>query len=61
MCLIYIMSKLLNSLLFLGAILATTHNIAFYKSLAERAREAILENRFLEFKKSFLSDYSKGK
>ena len=45
----------------LGAILATTHNIAFYKSLAERAREAILENRFLEFKKSFLSDYSKGK
>jgi len=45
----------------LGAILATTHNIAFYKSLAERAREAILENRFLEFKKSFLNDYSKGK
>ena len=45
----------------LGAILATTHNIAFYKSLAEKAREAILQDRFLEFKKSFLSEYFKGK
>lgn len=45
----------------LGAILATTHNIAFYKSLAESAREAILQDRFLEFKKSFLSEYFKGK
>lgn len=45
----------------LGAILATTHNIAFYKSLAEKAREAILKDRFLEFKKSFLSEYLKGK
>jgi queuine tRNA-ribosyltransferase len=45
----------------LGAILATTHNIAFYKSLAERAREAILQDRFLEFKKSFLNEYFKGK
>ena len=45
----------------LGAVLATTHNIAFYKSLAERAREAILQNRFKEFKKSFLDEYSRGK
>lgn len=44
----------------LGAILATAHNIAFYKSLADRAREAILEDRFLEFKNQFLSDYLKG-
>ncbi len=43
----------------LGAILATTHNIAFYKGLAERAREAILEDRFLEFKKEFLAGYKK--
>ncbi len=33
----------------LGAILATTHNIAFYKKLAEQAREAILNDRFIEF------------
>ncbi len=43
----------------LGQILATMHNIAFYKSLAERAREAIFENRFLEFKKEFLAGYKK--
>lgn len=42
----------------LGAILATAHNIAFYKSLAERAREAILEDRYAEFKKDFLANYS---
>ena len=43
----------------LGQVLATLHNIAFYKSLAERAREAILEDRFLEFKKEFLDGYKK--
>lgn len=43
----------------LGQILATQHNISFYKSLADRAREAILEDRFLEFKKEFLSGYQK--
>jgi queuine tRNA-ribosyltransferase len=44
----------------LGQILATAHNIAFYKSLADRAREAILEDRFLEFKEEFLSGYQKN-
>lgn len=44
----------------LGQILATAHNIAFYKSLADRAREAILEDRFLEFKKDFLNSYLKN-
>ncbi|MCK5883347.1 MAG: tRNA guanosine(34) transglycosylase Tgt [Bacteriovoracaceae bacterium] len=44
----------------LGQILATNHNIAFYKNLAEKAREAILEDRFLEFKKEFLTGYRKG-
>jgi queuine tRNA-ribosyltransferase len=43
----------------LGQILATAHNIAFYKSLADRARQAILEDRFLEFKKEFLDGYSR--
>lgn len=44
----------------LGQILATAHNIAFYKSMAERAREAILQDRFLEFKSEFLAGYSKS-
>jgi queuine tRNA-ribosyltransferase len=44
----------------LGQILATAHNIAFYKSMAVRAREAILEDRFLEFKKDFLAGYLKN-
>jgi len=42
----------------LGQILATAHNIAFYKSMAVRAREAILADRFLEFKRDFLAGYN---
>jgi queuine tRNA-ribosyltransferase len=45
----------------LGQVLATEHNISFYKSLADRAREAILEDRFLEFKAEFLEGYLSGK
>lgn len=41
----------------LGQILATTHNIYYYKTLAEKAREAILEDRFLEFKADFFAHY----
>lgn len=41
----------------LGQILATLHNIAFYKSLADRARAAILEDNYLGFKKDFLKNY----
>lgn len=44
----------------LGQILATTHNIAFYKQLADDARDAILKNRFNEFKREFLSSYLQG-
>lgn len=44
----------------LGQILATAHNIAFYKSMAVRAREAIFADRFLEFKQEFLAGYSKN-
>ena len=43
----------------LGQILATAHNIAFYKKLAEDAREAILQNRFNEFKREFFASYLK--
>lgn len=42
----------------LGAILVTTHNIAFYVNLSKQAREAILQDRFLEFKKEFLQNYA---
>jgi queuine tRNA-ribosyltransferase len=45
----------------LGAILATQHNISFYKTLAEKAREAILADRYLDFKKEFLENYFSGK
>ncbi len=44
----------------LGAILATTHNIAFYKSMADRAREAIMNDSFLDFKREFLEGYFKN-
>ena len=44
----------------LAAQLATIHNLRFYLSLVERAREAILKNGFLEFKKSFLEKYNSG-
>ena len=44
----------------LGQILATEHNIAFYNHLAKRAQEAIMEDRFLSFKKSFLDDYRRN-
>ena len=41
----------------LGAILATHHNLAFYQTLATKAREAIFANRFRDFKKQFLANY----
>lgn len=41
----------------LGTILASLHNIAFYKNIADRARAAILENNYLGFKKDFLKNY----
>jgi queuine tRNA-ribosyltransferase len=44
----------------LGQILATAHNIAFYKSMATRAREAILNDSYLDFKREFLAGYKKN-
>jgi len=36
------------------------HNLYFYLNLMKKAREAILENRFSLFKKSFLSQYNQS-
>lgn len=44
----------------LAAQLTTIHNLRFYLNLVEKSREAILNNRFLEFKKEFLEKYSSG-
>jgi queuine tRNA-ribosyltransferase len=44
----------------LGQILATLHNIAFYKSLATKARQAILENRFAAFKAEMMPYFQGG-
>ena len=41
----------------LGQILAGIHNLAFYKLLANRAREAILKGSFSAFRESFLDCY----
>jgi len=41
----------------LGAQLATIHNIGFYLKLMKDIRTAIKENKFLEFKKTFLEKY----
>lgn len=51
------MRHLFESNEILGQILGTAHNLAFYKSMAVRAREAIFEDRFLDFKKEFLANY----
>ncbi|HRF66479.1 MAG TPA: tRNA guanosine(34) transglycosylase Tgt [Ignavibacteria bacterium] len=44
----------------LAAQLTTIHNLRFYLHLVERAREAILNNSFTEFKRSFLEKYNSG-
>jgi queuine tRNA-ribosyltransferase len=45
----------------LASQLATMHNLRFYNKLMEDSRKAILENRFTEFKKSFLEKYNTGR
>jgi queuine tRNA-ribosyltransferase len=46
----------------LGEMLASAHNLAFYKSMAVKARAAILADRFLDFKREFIESYTgKGK
>jgi queuine tRNA-ribosyltransferase len=41
----------------LGKTLGTLHNIHFYMTLTANAREAILANRFVEFKRDFYREY----
>jgi len=41
----------------LGKTLASIHNIHFYMNLVARARSAILEDRFLEFKREFYAGF----
>lgn len=44
----------------LGQRLATYHNLWFLINLMEQARLAIKENRFKEFKKEFIDNYTQG-
>jgi queuine tRNA-ribosyltransferase len=41
----------------LGLRLVTLHNLQFYLSLLREARASILEGRFVEFRKEFVSNY----
>jgi len=40
-----------------AAVLTSLHNVAFYQDLVRGCRQAILEGRFPEFKRSFLETY----
>jgi queuine tRNA-ribosyltransferase len=42
----------------LGLRLLSLHNITFYAKIMKNIRQAITEDRFLEFKKAFLSKYN---
>ncbi|MFH1562886.1 MAG: tRNA guanosine(34) transglycosylase Tgt [Nitrospirota bacterium] len=44
----------------LGVRLTTTHNLYFFIDLMRRIREAILQDKFLEFKKEFMERYKGG-
>ena len=44
----------------LSAILCSMHNVRFYERLMERAREAIAEGGFAEFREAFLAEYDSG-
>jgi queuine tRNA-ribosyltransferase len=51
---------LLNVNEILGHRLMTLHNVHFYLKLARHAREAILENRFADFRREFVATYGAG-
>ncbi|MBF0846848.1 tRNA-guanine transglycosylase, partial [Streptococcus danieliae] len=44
-----------------GARLATTHNIYFLLNLMKNIRQAILEDRFLDYKNEFFEKYGLNK
>ncbi|MDA0986404.1 MAG: tRNA guanosine(34) transglycosylase Tgt [Bacteroidetes bacterium] len=52
---------LFNSKELLAYNLATTHNLHFYISLMKEARQNILQNNFLDWKKTFLSNLNKNR
>jgi len=49
---------LFNTQELLGLRLVTLHNVHFYLELMRKAREAIRRDKFTEFKKEFLNNYS---
>lgn len=53
------LSHLFRAKEMLGATLATIHNVYFINKLVWDMRQAILEDRFIEFKNTFLKDYQK--
>jgi len=42
----------------LSAVLSAIHNVTFYLKMMEEIREAIKDNRFMEYKQKFLADYT---
>jgi queuine tRNA-ribosyltransferase len=44
----------------LSAILASIHNVHFYQRLVQRARQAIREDAYPEWRAAFLSEYGRG-
>ena len=42
----------------LSAILCSIHNVHFYQSLMREARQAVLENRYSDFAREFMDQYS---
>ncbi|MGD0328243.1 MAG: tRNA guanosine(34) transglycosylase Tgt [Minisyncoccia bacterium] len=53
-------AHLLRSGEMLGPIIASMHNVGFILNLVAGARQAILEERFDEFRENFVRDYSYG-
>ena len=52
---------LFNAEEMLGLILLSFHNVYFFLELMRKIREAIGQDRFVEFKKEFYSDYAGAK
>ena len=52
---------LFNTQELLGLRLVSLHNIHFYVKLIELSRTAIMEDRFCEFRETFVKKYGKGK
>ncbi|MDD4939403.1 MAG: tRNA-guanine transglycosylase, partial [Candidatus Omnitrophica bacterium] len=51
---------LFNTEEILGLRLVSLHNVHFYLQMMRNAREAIAQDRFMEFKKEFLSKYNQN-